>query len=113
MSAVLTAAPAKTVTPDDLLRMPGGGQGFELIDGELKELNVSFLSTFVAGRICTRLSNHVDSQELGWVSPEGTSFRCFPDDELRVRRADTAYHRLNRLTAQQATTASSNGSWAT
>lgn len=102
MSTVLPDPPAKVVTPDDLLRMPDQGQGYELVGGELKELNVSFLSTFVAGRVCTRLSNHVEPKALGWVSPEGTSFRCFPDDETRVRRADTAFHRLDRLTPDQA-----------
>jgi Uma2 family endonuclease len=102
MSAVLTAPPAKIFTPDDLLRLPDGGRGFELVDGELKELKVSFLSSFVAGEAYGQLRDHVKARQLGWVSPEGTSFRCFPDDEGRVRRADTAYHRLDRLTAAQA-----------
>lgn len=95
MSAVLT--PSKTVTPEDLLRLPGGGKGFELVDGELKELPVSFLSSFVAGETYGQLRDFVKPRRLGWVSPEGTSFRCFPDDENRVRRADTAFHRLDRL----------------
>jgi Uma2 family endonuclease len=101
MSATLTAPPA-AITPDDLLRMPDRGRGFELVDGELKELNVSFLSSFVAGEIYGRLRDFVKPRRLGWVSPEGTSFRCFPDDEKRVRRADSAFHRLDRLTAEQA-----------
>ncbi|HEX3149541.1 MAG TPA: Uma2 family endonuclease [Gemmataceae bacterium] len=102
MSAVLTAPPAKTVTPEDLLRMPDHGQGFELVDGELKERNVSFLSSFVAGEVYGQLRDHVKSRRLGWISPEGTSFRCFPDDEGRVRRADTAFHQLDRLSPEQA-----------
>src|SRR6478672_7990640 len=102
MSAVLTAPPATKLTPDDLLRLPDGGKGYELVDGELKELNVSFLSSFVAGQTYFALRTHVGTSRLGWVSPEGTSFRCFPDDENRVRRADTAFHRLGRLTADQA-----------
>lgn len=101
MSATLTAAPA-AIRPDDLLRLPDRGRGFELVDGELRELNVSFLSSFVAGRVFSRLSNFVEAHNLGWVSPEGTSFRCFPDDENRVRRADAAFHRLDRLTTEQA-----------
>jgi len=102
MSAVLTAPPATKLTPDDLLHLPDGGKGYELVDGELKELNVSFLSSFVAGQTYFALRTHVGTSRLGWVSPEGTSFRCFPDDENRVRRADTAFHRLGRLTADQA-----------
>lgn len=104
MSAVLTAPPAKKFTPDDLLRLQDRGKGFELVDGELKELNVSFLSTYVAGEVHFHLRSHVGPRNLGWVSPEGTSFRCFTDDPDRVRRADTAFHTLGRLTQAQATT---------
>jgi Uma2 family endonuclease len=99
MSAVLPAPAGAKFTPDDLLRL----KGFELVDGELKELNESFLSSFVAGQSYFQLQIHVGPHRLGWVSPEGTSFRCFPDDENRVRRADTAFHRLDRLTADRAT----------
>ena len=102
MSATLPAAPQTRLTPDDLLRLPDGGRGFELVDGELRVLNVSFLSSYVAGETHGVLRDHVKPRGLGWVSPEGTSFRCFPDDPDRVRRADVAFHRLNRLTAEQA-----------
>ncbi len=105
MSSVLNAPPAKKYTPDDLLRMPDEGQGFELVNGELKGLNVSYLSTFVASRICTHVTNYVEANRLGWVSGEGTSYRCFPDDTDRVRRADVAFHRLDRLKVEQAITA--------
>jgi Uma2 family endonuclease len=100
MSATL-AAPPRKLTPDDLLRLPDRGKGFELVSGALKEVNVSFLSSYVAGRVFLLLSLYVDANKLGWVSPEGTSFRCFPDDPDRVRRADTAFHALARLTPAQ------------
>jgi Uma2 family endonuclease len=103
MSAVLTPPAVPTYTPDDLLRLPDRGKGFELVGGKLKELNVSFLSSFVAGSFYFALRAHVGPPGPGWVSPEGTSFRCFPDDPGKVRRADTAFHRLDRLTAAQAT----------
>ena len=102
MSAVMTAPAGAAITPDDLLRMPDQGQGYELVDGELKELHVSFLSSYVAGQIYCQLRSHVGPRNSGWVSPEGTSFRCFSDDENRVRRADTAFHRLDRLSADRA-----------
>jgi Uma2 family endonuclease len=101
MSAVLTP-PTTRFTPDDLFRLPDRGKGFELVDGELKELNVSFLSTYTAGQVYFQLQSHVGPRNLGWVSPEGTSFRCFPDDPDQVRRADTAFHALGRLTHAQA-----------
>src|SRR5262245_22418980 len=102
MSAVLPDPPAKVVTPDELLRMPDQGQGYELVNGELKERNVSFWSTFVGRRASTILANYVEPRGLGWVNGEGTLYRCFPDDENRVRRADVTFHRIERLTPEQA-----------
>lgn len=102
MSAVLPDPPAKVVTPDDLLRMPDQGQGYELVNGELRERKMSFWSTFIGRRISTPLANYVEPLGLGWVNAEGTSYRCFPDDENRVRRADVTFHRLDRLTPDQA-----------
>ena len=106
MSATLTVplpTPATKYTPDDLLRLPDRGKGYELVDGELQELNGSYLSSFTAGRIFLRLATYVEAHGLGWVAPEGTSFRCFPDEPNKVRRADTAFHTLDRLTADRAT----------
>jgi Uma2 family endonuclease len=102
MSAVLPLPPAKTVTPDDLLLMPDQGQGFELVDGELRERKMSTLAHLVAGEVYYHLRTHVGPNRLGWVFSEGTSFRCFPDDEDRVRRADCAFTRLDRHTPAQA-----------
>jgi Uma2 family endonuclease len=102
MSAALPDPPAKVITPDDLLRMPDQGQGYELVNGELRERTMSYWSTFVGRRVSTQLAIHVETAGLGWVNGEGTSYRCFPDDENRVRRADVTFHRLDRLTAAQA-----------
>ena len=102
MSAVLTTGPAARLTPDDLLKLPDEGQGFELVNGALKALNPNLLSSFVAGETYFQLWSHVGQRQLGWVSMVGASCRCFPDDETRVRRADAAFHRLDRLTAEQA-----------
>jgi Uma2 family endonuclease len=99
-----TLPPPAKLTPDDLLRLPDRGKGFELVDGELKELNASYLSSFVAGEVYGHLRDHVRPRRLGWLSPEGTSYRCFPIDPDRVRRADVAFHLLNRLTPDQALT---------
>lgn len=98
MSTTLTAPPPAAVAP----ALPDPPDGFELVDGHLKELNVSYLSAYTAGEFYGHLRDHVRPRRLGWVSPEGTSFRCFPDDPTRVRRADTAFHLLDRLTADQA-----------
>ena len=73
-----------------------------MVNGELKELNASFLSSYVAGKAYSQLRSHVTPRQLGWVCPGEVSFRCFRDDDTRVRRADTAFLRLDRLTAEQA-----------
>ena len=108
MPATLTAPPPAAdppparLTADEFYQMGSDGRGYELVNGELVERAVSHLSSFVAGRVCTRLSLFVEPRRLGWVAPEGTAFRCFPDDRDRVRKADTAFHRIDRLTAEQA-----------
>ena len=106
MNAVLTSPPAPAAppaaTPDDLLRMGDDGKRYELVNGKLDELNVSFLSSYVAGEAYDALKGFVKPRNLGWVVPEGTSFQCFADDRSKVRRADTAFVALARLTQEQA-----------
>jgi Uma2 family endonuclease len=101
MPAVHKTPSAKKLTPDDLLRLPDQGMGFELVNGELRELNPSLLSSFVAGKVLAHLAKHVKTNSPGWVTGAGASYRCFPNDPDKVLRADTAFHRLDRLTAAQ------------
>ena len=91
-------------TPEELLTMPDGDR-YELVDGELVELNVSFLSSYVAGEIHRRLANHSLDHRQAWVAPEGTSYQCFPDSPNKVRKPDTSAIRLERLSAVEALTA--------
>lgn len=99
--APATAAEAE-VTPEDLLRMGSEGKGYELVDGRLEELNLSFLSSYVAGKTYKLIDRHVEAGNLGWVVPESTSFQCFPDARKKVRRPDVAFLALTRLTPTQA-----------
>lgn len=96
-----TATPPAVITPDVLLRMPDEGKGFELVDGELKELNVSKESSHIAGEIYFRIKQFCDAHLPAWVFPEGTSYRCFADDHGRVRRPDTSVITLERMTREQ------------
>src|SRR5262245_18069411 len=89
------------ITPEDLLRMPDEGKGYELVRGELKELEMSKESSHVAGEIYLRIKLHSNAHQPGWVFPEGTSYRCFPDDQTQVRRPDTSFIRLDRMTADR------------
>lgn len=108
MSVLTAARPGVAFDTEEYEELPDAEpalpRGFEFVDGQLEELNVSFLSTFLAGRCYKHLANFVEPRRLGWVTPEGTSYRCFPDDPTRVRRADTAFHRLEKVTTEQALT---------
>jgi len=83
-------------TPDDLLTMPDG-DNYEFVDGQLVERKMSMESSWIAGEVFYRVSQHIRAGNLGWVFPEGTSFQCFPDDPTRVRRPDTSFVKLRRL----------------
>jgi Uma2 family endonuclease len=84
------------VTPEALLSMPDSGH-YELIDGGLKERNVSVLSSLVASRIIRELGNHAETNRLGSVLPPDCGFRCFPWKPRRVRRADVSFIRADRM----------------
>lgn len=92
-----TATPPAVITPDDLLRMRDRGKGLELVNGELKELDVSKESSHVAGQLFFHIKQFCDAHQPAWVYPEGTSYRCFPDDAGRVRRADVSLISLTRM----------------
>src|SRR4051812_17452356 len=82
---------AAAVTPDDLLRMGDAGKGFELVNGELREVEVSPGSSRVASRIVGRLEPFVDSHDLGTVVSADGGFQCFAADPGRVRKPDVAF----------------------
>jgi Uma2 family endonuclease len=94
MNAIATP-PA--LTPEDLLLMPDEGQGFELVHGELREMNMSRESSRVGLRLGHLLECFVDAGHPGWVFGEGTSYRCFPHDPKGTRRADASYISIERL----------------
>ncbi|HEY7329790.1 MAG TPA: Uma2 family endonuclease [Gemmataceae bacterium] len=100
---MIAAATEKHSTPQDLLTMPDG-DFYELVDGRLVERKMSIWSSYVAGVIFHLLNSFCRERHLGWVLPEGTSFQCFPAHPSKVRRPDTVFIRLQRLSLEQATT---------
>lgn len=97
----MATALTKTVyTPEDLLRMPDGDR-YELVDGNLVERTVSTKSSFIAGRLHSKLLQHCETSQQGWAFPEGTSYQCFPDAPSKVRRADASFIRLDRLSVAE------------
>lgn len=99
---MITATTEKRYTPEDLLTMPGG-EHYELVDGRLVERKMSFWSSYVAGVIFGILDPFCRENRLGWVSPEGVTFQCFPALPGRVRKADVSFIRSQRLSLAQAT----------
>ncbi len=87
------------VTPEQLLAMPDGGH-YELIEGELRERNVSFLSDVIAEETMRLLGNHCRPRNLGWLPSAQLGFRCFPWKPGRVRRADGSFIRAERVTPE-------------
>jgi Uma2 family endonuclease len=59
---------------------------YELVNGRLVEQTMSMWSGYVAGKLFALLQGYCDAQKLGWVLPEGASYRCFRDpDRVRFR----------------------------
>lgn len=106
MPAELLDPPApdldRAYSPDDLLSLPDGGQGYELVDDHLVEVGVSELSNLTAAEVFIRLVECVRPRRLGWLLAEGSSFRCFPDDPGKVRRPDAAFIRFDRYDPSRA-----------
>lgn len=92
----MSIAESQPITADDLLTMPDGDR-YELVNGELKELHVSFQSSWVAGEVHGQLRDFVRPKRIGWVLPEGTSYQCFPWGLMQVRKPDTSFIAQERL----------------
>ena len=55
-----------TLTPDELLRLPDG-DSYELVDGNLVELNVSALSSRVAAKLLRMIGNYCEANNPAWI----------------------------------------------
>jgi Uma2 family endonuclease len=98
MAAVATE---KLYTPEDLLTMPEGDR-YELVDGRLKERDMSFWSSYVSGNVHYVLNSFNREKKSGWVAPEGATYQCFAHAPATVRKADVSFIRLERMNLVQA-----------
>ena len=89
----LAATPLHTVA--DLLDPPDG-KLYELIDGELAEKPMSYMSAYIGGRVVRHLGNYAEDRQLGWVVPEAT-IDCFDWRERYARRPDVTFTARSRL----------------
>ncbi len=82
--------PDPTPTPEELLEM-SDGVGFELVDGQLVERNLSMESSWVGGELFRLLGNHCREKQLGFVFPADAGYECFPDSPKKIRRPDVSF----------------------
>jgi Uma2 family endonuclease len=88
------------LTPEDLLAMPEAN-GYELVDGQVVEKNVSILSSIVGTLLSGLLAAHCLAKGLGWVVHADCGFQCFPDHPKKVRKPDVGFVRRERLPSQE------------
>src|SRR4051794_8316324 len=80
----------------ELLASPDAGR-FEIVDGELGEVDVSNYSTHVAGKLFRFLGNFCDSHPLGEVLAMDAYYQCFGHDETRAYKPDVSFIARERL----------------
>lgn len=88
------ATPTRTYTPEDLLAMEDGGS-YELVDGELKERHMSYLSTWIAARFIYFFSAYQDLHGGSTLSSDA-GLTIFPWAPNLVRKPDAAFVRAGR-----------------
>lgn len=76
----------------------------EFVGGVVRERYRSARANLVTRNVLTMFGAWGQPFGRGWVSGIGVGHQCFPDDPRKVRRADVAFHKLDRLSAQQAQT---------
>src|SRR5437763_1654502 len=94
------ATSPSTFTPDDLLTMPDGDR-FELVNGQLVELNMSGLSSLITMRINRRIALFADERNLGIVLPGECGYQCFREEGDKIRKPDGSFIRAGRVTLEQ------------
>lgn len=78
----------------DTLDVPGG---YELVDGQLRELAVGTISSWVGGDLYSRMQAYCRQNNVGWAFPQDTAYRCFGNGGTTLRKPDASFIRLGRL----------------
>ena len=101
MTVIDAPPPARRLTPDDLLQLPGS-RTLELVNGQPVEIEVSYLSSRTESRIVRILEGFVERSPMAAVFTSGMIYRCFQNlavDPGRVWRPDVSVLRLDRFRA--------------
>jgi Uma2 family endonuclease len=87
------------VTADQLLRMPDDGYRYELVAGALRKMvPAGWKHGAIAGKLHTRLGQHIDQHELGTIFGAETGFLIARDPDT-VRAPVIAFVHKDRLPA--------------
>ena len=92
----MTATASSSITADDFLVMPEN-EGAELVDGEIVEVPMGSISSWIGGRLHTFVDMFLLSNNLGWAFPQETGIAIWPGESRRVRKPDLTYLRHGRL----------------
>lgn len=96
----MAAAPTSgLITPEEFLVM-GDEAGAELVDGHIVEVPMGSMSSWLGGYLHHLLMNFVLEGRLGWVFPQETPMRVWPNRST-VRKADLTFVRRGRLPGGQ------------
>lgn len=92
-----TSTATKTqYTPEDLLNLPDS-KSYELVDGQLVERKMGSESSWVGGRLHSRLDRFCEEHGVGWAFPADNGYQCFPHAPGLVRRPDVSFIRYHRF----------------
>ncbi|MBE0609309.1 MAG: Uma2 family endonuclease [Dehalococcoidia bacterium] len=89
-------APARPYTADEFLHMPEN-EGAELVDGQIVEVPMGSISSWIGGELLFLVRLFLRSNELGWVFPQETGMTIWPDRPGHVRKPDLVFVRKGRL----------------
>lgn len=87
---------ATCYTPEEFEEM-SGTDGYELVDGYLREKKMGFESGSVIGRIVYYLNAVVIPNRLGEVASDDAMYLCFPRSPRRVRKPDVSFILRQRI----------------
>ena len=73
------------------------GKSFELVGGQLVERKMGIESSWVAGRLYSRLDRFCEEHRLGWALLPDAGYQCFPGEPGLVRKPDVSFVRFGRF----------------
>ena len=65
------------LTPEQF-EMMSGTRGVELVDGDLKEMNMGAESSYVSGELMFLIGKVIRAGNLGHIFPPDAMYQCFP-----------------------------------